>query len=226
MLSFRSILFAAAALATMVSAMPTPDGGPSGSGLGSITHLESLGGLTGGGGLGSITGSGPTKRGGEVEHSPYKCFEKCRDGINPIIIKIKACVGVEGGAEKVDKVLLLSLLKELLVVVGVLLAELKLIIKVDLVLDCTLEVLAGIIGEVLILLIEVLWLVISILGFVEVAICGLIAEIGGLLCEILKLVFFLVADLLVLVVEIIRPYGDHCHGAKWDGILVILGIVL
>lgn len=47
-----------------------------------------------------------------------------------------------------------------------------------------------------------------------------------LLCEILKIVFFLVADLLVLVVEILRPYGDHCHYNKFDGILIILGIVL
>ena len=44
------------------------------------------------------------------------------------------------------------------------------------------------------------------------------------LCEILTAVFFLVEGLLVLVVEIIKPYGDHCHFVKYTQILVILGI--
>ena len=34
---------------------------------------------------------------------------------------------------------------------------------------------------------------------------------SGLLCEILAVVFFLVDGLLILVVKIIRPYGNHCQ---------------
>ena len=45
-----------------------------------------------------------------------------------------------------------------------------------------------------------------------------------LLCEILKLVFFLVADLLILVVELLHPYGEHCKYIKYTGLLAILGL--
>ena len=50
--------------------------------------------------------------------------------------------------------------------------------------------------------------------------------ISGLLCEILGVVFSLVDGLLVLDVEPIVPYGDHCKFVKYTDILVLLGIKL
>ena len=43
---------------------------------------------------------------------------------------------------------------------------------------------------------------------------------SGLLCEILAVVFFLVDGLLILVVEIIMPYGDHCKYVKYTDIII------
>jgi hypothetical protein len=51
-------------------------------------------------------------------------------------------------------------------------------------------------------------------------------SISGLLFDILGVVLFLVEGLLVLVVELIVPYGDHCKFIKFTNILVILRIKL
>ena len=50
--------------------------------------------------------------------------------------------------------------------------------------------------------------------------------ISGLLYEILTTLFFLVDGLLILVVEIITPYGDQCKYVGYTDILILLGIKL
>ena len=87
MLSFRSILFAAAAFATLVSAVPTPDVDSS---LVQRAVLDLIGGLPLIGGLLGYTpdrvkGNTPTKRGGQ---SCYELVKQCHDDIGVIVIKI------------------------------------------------------------------------------------------------------------------------------------------
>ena len=48
--------------------------------------------------------------------------------------------------------------------------------------------------------------------------------ISGLLHEILQVVFGLVDGLLILVVEIIKPYGPHCKYVRYTDILILLKI--
>ena len=86
MLSFRSILFAAAALATFVSAIPTPD--TTGGATGGLTNL--VGGAGGGApGLSNLAGGGlPVKRGGDGEKSCGDIVKKGHDDIAVIVIKI------------------------------------------------------------------------------------------------------------------------------------------
>ena len=104
MLSLRSILVAAAAFATIVSAVPTPDVGsglvqrtpqlvpipyplPEDGGAGSAPSLPGTGGADGlplplpGGPLPAL----PIKRGGQ---SCYERIKQCHDDISVIVIKI------------------------------------------------------------------------------------------------------------------------------------------
>ena len=96
MLSFnlKSILVAAAAFASLVSAVPTPDTSNSlnidlGGGLGNYEQdlgSPDRGGLLVGLGLGNLNGdNGPVKRGGS---SCKEIVQKCHDGIALIVIKI------------------------------------------------------------------------------------------------------------------------------------------
>jgi len=227
MLSFKSILLAAAAFASfsMVTAIPTPETGSS-----LLQRAPQAGGLLGGGlpklpivGGGLPGGSSPATRRGEIPSCGPR-IKKCHDDISEIIVKIKLEVGK--GKDGADCGVIIGLLKLVIELLEGLLYDLKLIIKAEIVLGCTLEELAGIVGGLLILIIEVVWLVLSIVGWVDVALCGLIAEIGVLLCEILVVVFALVDGLLILVVELIKPYGEHCKYVKYEKILVILGITL
>lgn len=77
MLSFRSILFAAAALATVVSAVPTPDTSASG-----VTNNAP--------GVGSavtnVLGGGLSGR-GESQY-PGDYFQTCRGTLAPIIVEL------------------------------------------------------------------------------------------------------------------------------------------
>jgi hypothetical protein len=74
MLSFRSILFAAAAFATMASAIPTPD--TSTNALGGLTSREILPvGLT----------AAPAKRG---EESWGDIVKTCHDDVAVVVVKI------------------------------------------------------------------------------------------------------------------------------------------
>ena len=66
------------------------------------------------------------------------------------MIYLEAACKVEGGAKYVDKGLIISLLSEVVELLKGLLHDLKLIVKAEIILGCTLEVLAGIIGELLI----------------------------------------------------------------------------
>ena len=88
MFSFRSILFAAAAFATLVSAVPTPD--VDSSLVQRTPLLDLIGGLPLIGGLLGYTpdrvkGNTPTKRGGQ---SCYELVKQCHDDIAVIVIKI------------------------------------------------------------------------------------------------------------------------------------------
>jgi len=243
MFSFRSILLAAAAFATVASAVPTPgltDGGVGGiTGLvnpatvmGAVTGGGLAGGLTGGGSpVGGLTGGGSpvggltgaaVKRG--EHHSPSEVFHKCHDGLADIVIQLTAAVKCEGGAEHVDHEHVIYLLGLIVEILKVALEELKLIVKVELVLDCTLKELAEIVAGVLILLIEVIFLVLSIVGDVDKILCGVIVTIGALLCEILKLVLFLVEGLLIEVAALLVPYGEHCKHIEFLDILALLHI--
>ena len=174
MFSFRSILVAAAAFATIVSAVPTPEVG---SGLVQRTPgLPGLSNLPVGGGLpvGNLPALGgdstPAKRGGSGPNC-YERIKKCHDDISVIVIKIgeswisyvsfyllfkyehcilEAAVKVGGGAKDVDCDLVVSLLWEIVELLKGLLYDLKLIVKAEIILGCTLEVLAEIVGALLI----------------------------------------------------------------------------
>ena len=66
------------------------------------------------------------------------------------MIFLDAACKVEGGAEKVDHGLVISLLWEVVALLKGLLHDLKLIVKADVVLGCTLEELAKIVGGLVI----------------------------------------------------------------------------
>jgi len=164
-------------------------------------------------------------------YSPADVFKKCHDGIAPIVVKIEAAVKVGGGAKYVDHGLVIDLLREIAGVLEVALGELKLIdVKAELLLlngvACTLKELAGIVAGLLIPIIEVVWLVLTVVDFNDPTICGVIVNIGGLLRDLLKLVLALDGGLLVEVVVLIEPYGDHCKHIKYTGLLDLLGIRL
>jgi len=235
MLSFKSILFAAAALASLVSAIPTPETGNGITNIvartpqvGSVVDSDIVGNLdvveNDEDQLTNQRGTEPAER----KRSGPSCGEivkKCHDDIAVVVVKITAAVKV-GDGEKVDCGVVISLLKLVIDLLKGLLYDLKLIIKAEIILGCTLKELAGLVAGLLILVIEVVWLVLSIVGEVDAILCGLIAEIGGLLCEILVVVFGLVDGLLILVANLIVPYGDHCKFVEYTQILVILGIKL
>ena len=84
MFSIRSILFAAVAFATVATAIPTPD--TTSNGL-TAALAPLAGGLTHGNIVPGANAVGaPTKRG--ASQSPKDCFKKCRDTVDPIIVKI------------------------------------------------------------------------------------------------------------------------------------------
>jgi len=226
MLSFRSIIFAAAALATFVSAIPTPD--TTGGATGGLTNL--VGGAGGVPAIPNLTGGGlPTKR-GDDKKSCGDIIKKGHDDIAVIVIEIgSACKGKDGKGKDVDHDLVISLLWDIVAVLEGILHDLKLIIKVELLLNgvvCTVKELACVVADLLIIVIELVWLILSIVGFLDFTLCGVIATIGELLCEILTLVCKLVGGLLVEIVILIEPYGDHCKYVKYTDILVFLGIKL
>ena len=70
---------------------------------------------------------------------------------------IAAAVKVEGGAEYVDHGLVISLLYEVVELLKGLLYELKLIVKAEIDLGCTVKELAGLVGALLIVCIFSLW---------------------------------------------------------------------
>jgi len=225
MLSFRSLFLAAAAFATLASAIPTASG-----------PLDIAEGLTNGGGLSNIAplaggaapgipnlagGGLPAKRGGEkAPAGDY--IRSCHDQIEPIVIKIEAAVKVEGGLE-----IVVGLLGEIVIILRETLAKLKLIAVIELTLGgviCTIRELAVVIATLLILVIKVVWLVVFVLGYVDVALCDVIGVIGGLLCEILQVLFFLLIDLKVEIAILLGSYGRDCGFVHYDAILVLLGI--
>ena len=80
MLSFRSLLFAAAAFATLASAIPTPDT----SARDLVTTLGQV--FAGDGVADGITG-GISGRGEERQYAP-DVFKKCHDSVLGIIVEI------------------------------------------------------------------------------------------------------------------------------------------
>jgi len=231
MLAFRSIIVAVAAFATMTCAIPTAS--PSPDGVSSLSKppaplpdilkgLPILGGL-----LGGRSCSGSICRRGDGHGSPGDILKTCSDGVAGLVVEIKAVVEVGGGADHVDHDKVVYLLGEILVLLQVALKELKLIVIADITLKgvaCTLKELAEVVGGLVILIIEVVWLVVSILGLVEVALCKVVAAIGLILVDILEVVFILVVDLKVLVAVLIQPYFHECHDIGYEKILVFLGI--
>jgi len=229
MLSFRSIFLAAAAFATVASAIPTP-------GVPGLPDV--LGGL----GSGSLVPAGapaaPVRRDDDHPHhyeeghgSPGDVFKKCHESIKPIVVELElACKGEgEGEHRRVNHHHVIGLLGEIIVVLKIALGELKLIIKAELFLEgvvCTIKELAGVICGLVILIVEVLYLVLEVVGFLDFELCGLIAIIGELLCELLGIVIILVEGLLVEIVVLITPHGHHCQFIHFDKILVLLKIVL
>jgi hypothetical protein len=211
MFSIRSILLAAAAFATFTSAVPveSPVGGASGLTDPSNAVSNVVGVVTGGNG-------GLATRG---QYNPYDSFHTCSDGIAAIVIKIDAAIHVDGGAKNVDHNVVIGLLKEILVLLGTLLFELK---GGDYH-GCDVNVLGGLLAGLLIVVVEVLFLVIEVVGTVDVVLYGVVGSIGGLLCEILDLVFGLVDGLLaVVVVILVEPFSTHCHSVDFLNVLAIL----
>jgi len=249
MLSFRSILLAAAAFATIASAIPTSDtvtsGGPTNAlrGFGLSGVLSSIfGGTDSGSGDGGGYGGGlpyspydgavPELSGAPVKRGDYSCgdiIKKCHDDIAVIVLKIDAVVKVDGGAKYVNHDVAIDLLWEIVAILKVTLYDLKVIVKFELLLNgvaCTLKELAAVVADLLILVIELVWLILSIVGFLDFTLLGVIATVGELLYEILEVVLFLVEDILAELVVLIVPYGDHCKFVKYDDILVLLKIVV
>jgi len=216
MFSLRSILLAAAAFATIASAIPTTPVAQDGHALVSGLDLDI-----------NLLIKGQTPHGfknnrRDDSNSPADSFKKCSDGLAVVVVKIKAAIYCEGGAEKVDHNVVIGLLKDILVLLVTLLAELKAIVKVE---GCDFNVLSGLVAGLLIAVAEILFLVIEVVGTVDTVLCGVIASIGGLLCEILTLVFGLVEGLLAAVVLLlVSPYADHCKSIGFVNVLAILGL--
>ena len=110
-------------------------------------------------------------------------------------------VHCEGGPNKVDHKVVIGLLGDIVILLKGLLVDLKVFVKIDLILQgvvCTLKDLAGVIAALVIvrifsllinyffycivffyqLVLEVVYLVLSIVGFLDVTLCGVIAVIG------------------------------------------------
>jgi len=219
MLSFRSILFAAAAFATLASAtaIPSPDSGVSG-----VTNL--LGGVTQGGVVPAGLPAAPVKRG---HKSHGDIIKKCHGDVDVRARKIKEhCHGKE--RKDIDHGIVIELLEEIVEVLKGALYELKLIVKIEFLLDgvaCTLKELAELICDLLVLVVDLVYLILSLLGFLDFKLCGIISLIGELLCEILVVVFALVEGLLEIVVELIAPHAEHCRYVHYHGLLEILHIL-
>jgi len=225
MFSFRSILFAAAALATFTSAIPTPDSTTGSSVAGAPNALGALGGLSSGG----IVPAGlpaPLKRG---HASAGDILKKCHGDITVHSKKIHDACHPEGGKKYIKHDIIIEILGEIIIVLKETLRELKLCVKFEFLLEgvvCTIKEIAHLVADLLILIIELVYLVLSLIGFLDFKLCGLITLIGELLCEILVVVFALVEGLLELVIELLVPYGAHCKYVHWGGLLEILHIVL
>jgi len=216
MFSFRSILLAAAAFATVASAIPTPDAG-------GVTNALTPAGLTSGS---PAVVPAPARRG---QSSGGDIIKKCHDDIAVVVLKIDAVVKVDGGAKNVKHDVVIDLLWDIVAILRICLHDIKAIVKFELLLDgvaCTLKQLAAVVVELLIIVIETVWYILSIVGWLDLTLCGVIATIGQLLCEILEAVFFLVEGLLVEVAVLIVPYGDHCKYVKYTDLLVLLKIVV
>lgn len=285
MLSFRSILLAAAAFATVASAIPTPEtttggskvtpggvGGlpaglpgsvlPANLGAGLRRETETstqagdsngtpgAGGILPGGILPKLPAGLPRRTGDnaavaglpgvlpklpaglprddvQVKRGYKSCrdiVKKCHEDIAIVVVKIHAAVKCEGGAKNVKHDLVIGLLWEIVEILKLVLHDLKLIVKAEFLLECTIKELAAVVAELLIIVIELVWLVLAIVGFLDISLCSTIAMIGGLLCEILKVLFYLVEGLLVEVVVLIEPYGSHCKYIKYFELLAILKI--
>jgi len=226
MLSFRSLFIAAAAFATLASAIPTnagplgvADGLTTGSGL---TDIIPVGGSGAAPNVAGLAGGLP-KRGGE-KVPVGDLFQSCHDKIEPIFIKIEAAVKVEGALEVV-----VGLLGEIVIILKDLLAELRLVAVIELTLAgvvCTVRELAVVIAALLILVIKVIWVVVFVLGYVQGALVDVIVVIGGLLCEILKILFVLLIELKVELAILLGGYGRDCGFIHYTDILVLLGIKL
>jgi len=220
MFSLRSILFAAAAFVTLTSAIPAPQ-------VPSIPAVGGAGGLPAVPNLGDLSLPGlPAKRGAQSfgDH-----IGDCHDKIEIIILEIGKAVHCEGGPDKIDHEIVIGLLGDIVIALKDLLVELKVFVKIDLLLHgviCTVKDLAEIIAGLVIIVLEVVYLVLSIVGFLDVKLCGVIGVIGGLLCEILTLVIGLLFELKVEIAVLLKGYSYHCGYAHWDNLLVLLGLVL
>jgi len=221
MFSLRSILLAAAAFATLTSAIPTPETTTSSTGTG-LSSVPALGGIVGGAGGGLPTsGLGLGARG---EWSAGDHIKDCHEKVHVKVKKIhEVC-----GEKDFDHKIVIGLLWEIVELLKDLLKVLKIVGKVELLLGgvvCTIKELAAVIGLLLILLIEVIFVVFSVIGFLEAEICEVIAIIGGLLVEILLFLFLLLEGLLIEIVVIITPYHEHCKFIKFFSLLDCLHIV-
>ena len=88
MFSFRSILLAAAAFATVASAVPTPDTTTGAGGLGNlITGATAVGGLASG-----VTGGGSPLAGGVgrgEQHYYPDAFDSCHKKLIPVVKRLR-----------------------------------------------------------------------------------------------------------------------------------------
>ena len=171
MLSFRSILLAVAAFATVASAIPTP---------GTTGITNDVGGLTSGGltsGSPAVVPAAPALPGAPSKRgqpSGGDIIKKCHDDIAVLVVKIRqypihlilvfnlnkfadAAVDVDGGAKNIKHDVVIALLKDIVAILKITLHDIKAMVKFDLILDgvaCTLKDIADLVFDLLIVCIS------------------------------------------------------------------------
>jgi len=204
MLSFRSILFAAAAFVTMASAIPTNLPISDVGNAGTIPASDVVNPLKG----------GATKRG---EQSCGDYYTSSTKSVTEIVVQIEAVIYIDGDKSKPNKNCdhkqVISLLGEIIIVLKGLLVNLKIEGIVALTLNgvvITVAQLTEIVAGLLILLIDIVYEVLIVVGLLDEVIIGLVAEIGVLLLEVLTAVVVIVAELKVEVAVILKAYVSQC----------------
>jgi len=237
MFSIRSIFTAAVALATLASAIPLtpPSTGDLTNPVGSVSQVVPVGTVAGGNpALSPVSPSvldsvAPVKRGQEVK-TPGDIFNTCHGGIAPLVAEIEVIIK----AKDFDHVKVTGLINEIIVILKVAIAELKVTVAAKLSAEilltiggvvCTVAELGAVVYGLLELVIVLFCVVLRLVITVDVTLAVLLCSVGPLLVEILTLVLSLVAGLDVVICGLVDAV--LIADIKYLGctqILVLLGI--